>query len=162
MAQLARTELPYQVKIACRLTTGVGKEGEKLMDRVGSLGTIPNPLYSSPSLLDLSFLPTVLILLTNPLNFANFLSYNTTHPYLNLHYHTLSALSYPTSGLVQNKAETIRQIRPKRPRTETWAKATQGQRATRPKLSSAKTTRYRIWEKSFKHQNRCKFVFGYP
>ena len=53
----------------------------------------------------------------------------TTHPHLNPHYHTTPhrTLSYPTAGFVKDKAETIHQIRPKRPRAETTqAETTQG------------------------------------
>ena len=135
------------------------------MGRVGPLGRIRNQLtihcvHFTIILLNISFLSRVL---TQPIKFCQLLPYITTHLHFNPHYHTTphNTPPYP-AGFVKDKAETIHQIRPKLPRAEAaQAKTTQSRNDSRLKRSRAETTRYRLWEKSFKLQIAA-YNYGYP
>ena len=88
MVGLARTELPYQVvQPYPTLGTPVGNVVLGMEGRREVMGRVPNPLtihcvyFPHPYWIYhfyLGYLP-------NPLNFANFLSCSTRHPYLNPH-----------------------------------------------------------------------------
>ena len=106
-------------------------------------------MYTCPSLLDLSFIPRAP---TQPIKLRQLstILYHTSVP-LPKTTTPHPAPCYPTARLTTNKAKTIRRIMPKRPRAET----------TQLKQSKAETTRYRLWEKSFKPRVAA-YNYGYP
>ena len=130
------------------------------MGRVASQPHLLYTVYTSPSSLDLSFLPRVS---TQTIKLRQLST---------IHYHTCvplpktttphAAQCYPTTGLVTNKAKTTHRIRPKRPSAETTrAEMTQVRNDLRPRQSRAETTRYRCWEKSLKPRGAA-YNYGYP
>ena len=140
------------------------EERREVMGRLGSLGRLPNPLtiytvYTSPSLLDLSFLPRVPTQPIKPRQLST-IYYHISVP-LPKTTTSYPAQCYPIAGLVTNKAKTTHRIRPKRHRAETTqAETTQGRNDLRPRQSKAETTHYRRWEKSF-NPRVAAYNYGY-
>ena len=126
---------------------------------MGRVGSQPHLLYTSPSLLDLSFLHRVP---TQPIKLRQLSTIQYHTPYLYPNYLTHPAQCYPTAGLMTNKAKTTHQTRPKRPGVETTqAEMIQGRNELRPSQPRAETTRYRRWEKSLKPRVAA-YNYSYP